>query len=196
MTDLRTIATTAAGIFGGTPKVITYYDDDETNSVEILSCTPSPGPGLTSYSTIGMSLFDNEMTYDGKPARVELVGAAADAWTVFAEGLSSCAFTLAHDEYQIKPGIVFPGVFAGYGHDVTTPHALIWFPFVWSGDFEPMADDDVHIEWLTAIPITDGEYAFFEANDADSLIDIFERESVDIYDLGRASAVTAVAGSG
>ncbi|MBF4576521.1 suppressor of fused domain protein [Frondihabitans sp. VKM Ac-2883] len=82
-----------------------------------------------------------------------------------------------------------PARIRGYGQDVTTPHALIWYPFGWAGDFEPLVDDETHIEWLMAIPITDAEFTFFEANDADALIDVFEANDIDLYDLGRASAL-------
>lgn len=189
MTDLRTIARTAAGIFGGTPRVVKFSDESEAHSVEILSCTPSPRPGLISYSTIGMSAFDNDTVIGPRQLRVEVVGIAADSTTAFSGGLSACAFNLAHDRFQIQPKRVFPRVFEGYGQDVTTPHALIWYPFGWAGDFEPLVGDETHIEWLMAIPITDAEFTFFEANDADALIDVFEANDIDLYDLGRASAL-------
>ncbi|WP_370544462.1 hypothetical protein [Frondihabitans sp. VKM Ac-2883] len=115
MTDLRTIARTAAGIFGGTPRVVKFYDESEEHSVEILSCTPSPEPGLTSYSTIGMSAFDNDTTIGPRQLRVEVVGIAADSTTAFSGGLSSCAFNLAHDRFQIQPKRVFPRVFEATG---------------------------------------------------------------------------------
>ena len=55
---------------------------------------------LTAYSTIGMSTFENDATIDGRQLRVEVVGVAADSWQVFAGGLSSCAFNLAHGRFQ------------------------------------------------------------------------------------------------
>ena len=63
--------------FGGQPKVLRFFDDNNEQHVDILTCVDAPQDGLTSYSTIALS--DVPLIVDGKElsVRVELVAAMA-----------------------------------------------------------------------------------------------------------------------
>jgi len=186
--ELKVLARIAAERFGGKPSATRYRHDASDLWIDIVKCEGSLQGALDSYSTVGMSTFDNETTgADGLPLRVELTAAAQPGWPLVANGLASAAFNVGTGEYICKPGIVYPDLFTGYEREVTTPHGLIWWPFVWDADWQPIIEDGIHIEWLTVIPVTADEAEFFADHGADALIDLFEQQTPDLYDLSRQS---------
>ena len=178
-------------------RVIEHLNDDETIRIPVAEADASPDPGLTSYATIGLSRFDNDLRADsGRPLRVELLATARSELSFVAGGLANCALNVASGDYWAQPGLVFPDVFSGYDDAVTTPHGLLWYPFQWDATFEGLTLDGLDIEWLLVLPITAAEMAFIDqrgagpnGQGANALIDAFEASSTDVWDLHRASAL-------
>ncbi|PVE78958.1 GH-E family nuclease [Microbacterium testaceum] len=136
-----------------------------------------PEAGLCTYATIGLSQFDNGLTSEsGNRIGIELLVTGREENTFLASGLANAALNIASGGYQAKPGIVFPGIFDGYGPDIATPHGLLWYPFAWDTHFDGLSRDGVDVEWLLDAGV-------------EKLIDTFESDAVDIYDTGRSSAV-------
>lgn len=187
---LRKVARREADVFGGRAKVTRFHHEDRKDlHVEILSAVGSPEPGLTSFGTIGMSTFDSGKVTPTGPLRVELVGPAQDRRTAMANGLATCAFNVGTGQFGIKPEAVYPGVFAGYQDEVTTPHALFWDPDLWSQSFGVIEECTVTITWLMAIPITESEFGFSQERGVSAFMDEVERLTPDTYDMGRPGIV-------
>ena len=78
----RRAARAVATAFGGKPEVRRYYDRDELNAIDILTCFDRPAPGLASHSTADLHLAPNLL--DGVDIRVEIAGVADLAVAEFA----------------------------------------------------------------------------------------------------------------
>lgn len=185
--DLKMLANFAPQRFGGKPSARRYRHDSSDLWVDVVKCDGSPEGPLDSYATVGMSGFNNDFEIDGLPLRVELTIAVRADWTLAANALAGAAFNVATGEYVCKPGIIYPNLLDGYDREVTTPHGLIWWPFAWDAEWDSVVEDGVHIEWLTVIPVTPDEAQYFADHDAEALIDIFEKQQPDLYDLSRES---------
>jgi len=178
-------------------QVVTHKSADESITIPVALASGSPEAGLSTYATIGLSQFDNGLTSEsGNRIGIELLVTGREENTFLASGLANAALNIASGEYQAKPGIVFPSIFDGYGSNITTPHGLLWYPFAWDTGFDGLSRDGIDVEWLLVIPVSDDEVSFIAANGpgfkgagVEQLIDTFERNSVDIYDTGRSSAV-------
>ncbi len=189
--DGRTIAQFEAKAFGGKPKVHRYSDDDEVRSINILSCVDGPHDGVTSYATVDLSGFDTQLTAeDGRPIRVELLGACDSAVQTFGNVMTTCALNIASGQYSPGPGRIHPRVIELYEPTLSMRHILFVPPFLWGPDaFPRMEDEDVIVLFLQLIPISDAELDFARAEGADALESRFEQAQIDIYDLNRPSVV-------
>ena len=185
--DLKTIARTEAAAFGGTPKVTRHWDAAEERSVDVLACADRPDDGVTSWATIGASQFDNQVTSDAGPVRVELVGACASTWPSFGNMLATCALNIATGQYAVTPGVIMPGIVAMYEPSVTTSHMLLTDPFLWDGQLQSLRDEDYSVAWLMGVPVTDAELEFAGAEGADALEELFSAAGIDVFDLDRPS---------
>lgn len=189
--DGKTIAQHEARAFGGKPKVFQYWNDEETHAVNLLSCVDGPESGVTSYGTVDLSQYDNQLsTPDGKPIRVEILGACASGVEAFANVMSTCALNVATGEYSLSPGNIHPRVVELYEPEATMKHVLFVPPFLWGDDaFPSMEDDDMAVAFLQAVPISDAEFELARSEGVDALEDRLAEEQVDILDLNRASVV-------
>lgn len=158
-------------LFGGAkPIVDRYADDHEEHWVDVMRMPDCPQPGVTSYATLGMSRFDNGgLESGGKPLRVELLAACQSEFPEIAAGLTSCAFNVARDGYQVTPGVVHPNVLDLYAPDVVLKHLLLVPPFLWEPEPEPRDFGDVTVAWLMAVPISDGEIEYARVRGSDAL---------------------------
>jgi hypothetical protein len=189
MVDLRLIADHLSTAFGGVgPSTLARVSPPDSDLiVDLATWADKPGAGLTSFTTIGMSAFDNRVTTPRGELRVELVTAFQERWTQGSDLLIELAFVVGRGETNITPGRVFTNVPRLRDAVVTTPHVLFWDPFLWQLPALPMAE--VTVAWLAVIPITDAEQKLVAERGADALIDEFERFSPDIHDLSRPSVV-------
>jgi antitoxin YqcF len=190
--DNKKLAKHAAAAFGGTPKVVNFiHDTDKKLSIPILSAADSPDKGITAYSTIGLS--DSPMPGpDGQgeyPARLELCAAAATAADLFPNVISSAAFHIIKSKELFAPGDALSGYVAEYYPDTTVPHLYLTAPFLFDKLAKALKLPTKTVAWLLAVPITDEELEFLQENGDEALEDKLEEKEVDIFDLGRESAV-------
>jgi antitoxin YqcF len=189
--DLKDLAHRLRDLFGGTPKVWRYRDDDDVEWVDILSSDDRPQPGLTSYATLGMSRFDNEVTTaDDVPIRVELVAACQSEFTAMANVLATCAFNVASGKFSITPDVIIPDAIRVNDDTVPMKHALLTTPFLWGdGQPETITEPDTVIAFLQVVPVGDDEFEFARENGVDALTDRYEERQIDIFDINRPSVV-------
>lgn len=183
----RTIAHTAAAVFGGSPKVTQYWDDDEASAVDLLACADQPTGGVTSYATIGLS--DTPLVQDGDefPVRVEFLGACASNVDFFPNVLSTAAFYVINDGLFVQPGAVFQRVVEMYDPELPMKHLMFVSPFLWGDAPNTLELPDKTVAWLLAVPISEAERAYADEHGSDALEDLFAEHDIDIFDIERPS---------
>ena len=68
-------------------------------------------------------------------------------------------------------------------------HLFFTSPSLWQDNLETLDLETKKVAWLMAVPISEAERQYKEANGADALEDLFEEHQVDILDLTRKSVV-------
>ena len=175
---------------GKPPKVQRYWDTPETTSVDLLSVPDPERNGVLLFGTI--SLFEKEFVIDGEvfPSRVELVGAAYDAFEHYPNILTTAAFCSIKDDFFCQPGSVLPNAVKMYYPNLEAKHLFFTAPFLWEDKLGTLhLDEQIQINWVLPIPITDSEYKYLEVNGDDALEDLFEKHQIDIFDLSRPSII-------
>lgn len=185
----RIIARTLASAFGGEVKVFRYRDEGGKSRVDIVSSKGSPVPGVTSFATVGLSdtpLYQDSVEF---PVRLEMVGACADRYEAFPNALGTSAFNIINSGWFCCPGVIFPDVISEYKLSSTMRHFMFVPPFLWDEKLQTMELDSKTVTWLLAVPISENEMQFSEANGPAKLESLFEECQIDIFDLDRPSVV-------
>ena len=182
--DNKKIAQHAWKFIGGTPEVFSYNNDDETISVDIMTCADESF-SITTLSTIGLSSVDIGKEIDGKPLRVELLMLGAAHEEIFANILASVAFQIKETHY-CNFGLIIENVIEQYVGDAAVNHVLLMQPVFWE-KYSPCELDGNIIVWLLVIPISEDERKYIEKNGVDKFDELLERAQVDLIDLHRAS---------
>jgi antitoxin YqcF len=182
----RAAARAAAAAFGCKPDIYKYGDEDEGHKVDVLSCKDRPGPGLVSYSTLGVHLVPNLIDEDD--FRVELAGIAEQSVEQFPNVLATAAFYVIKDRWHVAKGIVFDGLLNQYKVSKTMQHLMWVEPLEW----EQLASVDVGaltIHWMLGIPISESERQYLLTNGYWKLEALFVDREVDFWDLNRRPVV-------
>jgi hypothetical protein len=120
----RPVVSRHAGVvIGGDSNVHAFYDESEETVVAIVTCSGSPSPQLSTWSTASLHVVPNLL--EGEDIRVELLLVAESKYEEAANVLATAAFTVMKDGWLAAPGVVFPGAVAEYCPRATTPH-LMW----------------------------------------------------------------------
>jgi hypothetical protein len=187
--DNKQIARRAAGAFGGTWRVRTYWDDPRRHSVDLLSCAEAPAPGLTSYSTVTLS--NHPLLSAGRefPVRVELVGACDSSVEGFANALVTAALFVIKDKWFCRPGVVFETLLSMYSLSETMEHLYFTAPSQWPDLDTNLELPSRKVTWLWAIPISETESRFVAEHGGDRFESLLEKAEADVFDINRASVV-------
>jgi hypothetical protein len=185
----KMIAKIARDAFGGVPNVYRYWNSDNSKYIDILSCQDTPHNGIISFSTIGLSQYDQEIVSNSKPLRVEIVGASSKETECFPNIVAYCAFTLCNRQQKLFPGAILQNVIQNYLTDVGMKHILLVPPFLWDEKLKTIDLNDKYIAWLLTVPISDEECRFAMHNSSDELESVFEKKSIDVFDINRKSAL-------
>ena len=173
---------------GGAPRVFRYWDSAHDQSVPVLHSDGRPDPGLTSWSTLGMSHFYNRLrTDDGRALRVELLAVCQSGFTAMGKVLSGCAFNVASGRFVATADVIFPDVVHVNAPSVRMKHALLTTPFLYGLD--SVVEDDRVTTWLQLVPVDDLEFTFAREHGVAALTDRFERTQPDVFDLNRPTAL-------
>lgn len=183
----KQIARTAATVFGGTPRVQRYYDGPEETWVDVLSCSDRPTAGWTTFSTLGLHNYRNEL--DGSDIRVELSGVAASSTDRFLHALGDMALRVIKDHWLAAPGVVFPGIARDAGLSEALPHLFLAPPFPWPELGTVQVDGLPNVHWLLAVPISDAEHAWLLERGYFEFEKLLDDRGVEYFDLQRPSVV-------
>jgi hypothetical protein len=179
------VARSAAAAFGGTARVDRYYDEDESHSVDLLTCVDRPMPGFTTYSTVSLHTVPNML--DDSDVRIEMAGVAANQVAEFPNMLASAAFRVVIDGWLCAPGVVFPSLVTEQRLSSSLEHVLWVPPFPWEqlGSVDPDGGPIVH--WLLAVPISEAERRFLVDRGYEHLEALMADRETEYFDLGRSS---------
>ena len=157
--------------------------------IDILSAPESPGEGLVSYATVGLSDVPMPAPGGGEfPTRLELVAAGDAEAKAYPALLAAAAFHIMRSGRLFAPGTVLKNYVEDSYADTTVPHLYLTAPFLWEPRLASFRFASKLVSWLLAMPISDGELRFLEANGDTKFEAHLERHGIDIYDLGRSSA--------
>lgn len=187
--EKKRLAKYVANIFGGKASVFTYGDDNKESKIAILHAESSPNFGEISYSTIGLSDYDIDLTVEDKPLRVEIVGASPNEFQEYGNIISTCAFNIINSGYFCFPGMIYPDIVKMYYPDYNMKHIMFVSPFLWNDKLEAQDLESKRILWLQTIPISEVEYLYVEKNGSESFLELLEESDIDILDLDRESIV-------
>ena len=185
----KTIAKTIATAFGGSPRVIRFWDDAHESFVDILSCANRPQEGVTSFSTIGTSDFPLYKDCKEYPVRVELVGVCGSNFKGLDRALASAAFCIINSRWFCFPGAIFPNVLTMYECSGTMRHLFFMPPFLWESKLHTIDLVNKKVAWLLAVPISDEERAYCDSHGSAKLEELFKLHQIDIFNLDRPSVI-------
>ena len=186
--DKKRIAKVVSTVFGNTPKIWEYWDNNNIKNIDILTVENSPMEFISSHCTIGLSDYSTGYTVEDKSLRVEIVGAFASDYEYAPNILATCAFYVMNSNLKIFHGEIFLNVVNEYYPESDMKHILLSTPFLWD-DLHTLDFPEKKIAWLRAIPITEKEFLFAKENDVNKLETIFENKKIDIFDIERQSVL-------
>ncbi len=164
-----------------------YYDEPETNAVDVLSCGDRPLPRYTCYSTVDMHRAPNPL--ESKEIRVELAGVAAADLSQFPNVLATAAFCVIKEGWLCAPGVVFPSLLTEYELSDELEHVLWVPPFPWEQLAEVTLTGGAKVHWLLAVPISESERRLLEDAGYDRLEREFAEREIDYFDLSRRAVI-------
>ncbi|MGK5049763.1 suppressor of fused domain protein [Janthinobacterium sp. GB4P2] len=171
------------------PPILQFLDETESANIYVLEAKDSPGVGLTSFATIGLS--DHPLFFNGDEfeARTELIGACDSNRKDFAHILATSSFFIINSKWFCAPGIIFPGVVEMHNLSKTMSDVYFTNPFLWGDKFHSLTLHEKTVAWLLAIPISKSETKFAAEFGPEKLEELFSKKDIDIFDLNRASVV-------
>ncbi|MBR4355713.1 MAG: suppressor of fused domain protein [Elusimicrobiaceae bacterium] len=185
MEPLKRICRDVVDVFQGKkPAVHRYWDDKNVKHIDILSCEDSPTQGIVSYATLGLSQIDFGWTSQQKSLRTELIGTCCSETTYFPQILSAAAFEIMNSGAGV-PGAVLRNIISLYVPETTTPHLFLTMPSMWQKELLPISFDDIMVDFLMVVPISDTEWRFLNQQGEEALESLLEEKQVHIHDFFR-----------
>lgn len=179
----KSLAESLAAVFGGRPKVFSYWDEPETSCVHVLSCKDSYQKNVTSYATLGLSDY---RLWEG--FGVEFVAAFGGSFDGAPNIVSTAAFCVINSGWKPHPGAIFYDIVGMYYPTGPMQNLLLADPFLWR-DMRTLELSGRKIAFLHLVAISEAEARFHESEGYDALAVKFEEAQIDVFNLGRPSVV-------
>lgn len=179
----------AGELFGGSSRVFRYYAQSDEISMDLLTAADVPRPGVVSYSTVGLQQHSVGLRSDGKPLRIEILAAGYARYEHYPDLLSGCSFAIINADFACAEGAVYRDSVNMYVQGSPMRHLLFAKLSLWGKEPVDLEFEDKKTIWLTAIPISDGELAFFEENGTYALLERLKLAGADLFDLKRPTVL-------
>lgn len=154
---------TACTLFGGSPRVLRYYDQPNELSMDLLTVEDAPAPGLISYSTLGLLHAPAGRRQDGRPLRFELAGVCPREYEYFPELLCRCAFDIMNARFSCGHGSIYRDMVRAYLPGAPMEHILlVENPDFWGEPFPALELAEKRVRWLGVLPLWEQEAALLE----------------------------------
>jgi hypothetical protein len=186
----RELAKYAASAFSADrPPIFQYWDNDHSSQIHVMEAADRPEPGITSYSTIGLSEYPIFKNGEVLNLRTEFVGACDSRFEGFGNIIATSAFCIVNSKWFCAPGTIFPDVVRM--HDLSSTLSDVYFtvPFLWAEQFKALDLGQRKVAWLLMVPISRAETEFARKNGPVQLEKLLEERQVDVCDLNRPSVV-------
>lgn len=183
----KKIAQYALNFIGGVPEVFSYYNEDNTATIDIMNCKDESVPQLATLSTIGLSGVDIGKEFENKSLRVELIMLGAKDEEIFENILASVAFWIKQHQ-TCNFGMIIENIVAVNSDETALKHVLLMNPVFWR-DYAPFETEKNVVAWLLVVPINDKEKNYIEQNSLDKFDKILETEQIDVTNLYRNSYI-------
>lgn len=183
----KLVARQIVRVFGKTPSIFRYGNDDNTKYIDMAVCSDLPSDGICSCATIGLHRTDIGLAHGAQPLRVELLAAGPAADAAFENLISTTALDIM-DLQVAYPGMVVENVVPMYFPGIEMRHILLTHPFLWAGTHS-FAVGDVNVAWLMCVPISENERYYCAKNGLDALESLFEKQQIDVWNLNRKSVL-------
>lgn len=171
-------------LLGGNCAVTAYLDAAEQNKVHIFTSANAEG---VVAATVGLMEVDQSRNPAVRiPTEIIMDQRGHDPR--IANILSSIAFQVMKDGWKVAPGVVFERMVEMYIPDTGLPHVMFTAPFQWEGMSKVRLADRA-IYPLVAVPVSEAESRVAASNAGRDLESLWTRQSVDVLDWGRQSAV-------
>lgn len=154
-----------------------------------------PGPGFTTYATVGASeLPTNVTTPEGRQIRSEFITVGRTEHRAMADVLDACALAVASGSIHVAPGAVIPNAVGLVDPGRRCEHLILTPPFLWP-DLQVVDETGGSdgtgplITRLQAVPITTAEMSSAARDGADALFENLDTSNSDVTNPDRPSVV-------
>ena len=201
MLQNETVYRAACDVFGvndrigedNSPRVFRYYDQRDEISADLLTVPDIPAKGAVSYATVGLIHHSIGLRREDSPLRVEIVSACYARYEYYPNLLSSCAFDVINAHFACSDSTLAAGkreCVNMYVQDSALPH-LVFLPAagiaLWQSPPPALSFHDKRVFWLYALPVSNDEYAHYEAFGPDFLLESLRQAEANLLDLERKS---------
>jgi antitoxin YqcF len=164
-----------------------YWDENEVNSIDIMTAENAPSDGVTTAVTLGLSNISTGFEVDGQVLRVEILMPYASDELDGPNIIATVTLNVINNQMDAEPGVVHLNAIEMYIPGSDMKHILLTHPFTWELQSQKLTHKTV--AWLQAVPISQNEYEFALEHGVDQLEDLLEAKSVDVFDLRRVSCI-------
>lgn len=188
--DPKATARLLRDVIGGAPKVVKYYNADESKRVHVLVSADRPQAGVTTYASVAASGFETNMkTGDGRPIRVEFIAECQASFAAMLNVVGNSALNISDGSYRVKPNMILPNVIAASDNSVRMKHCLVTVPFSWERLPTIVDNGGDVLAFLQLIPASESEMVYAYEHGVAALVQQLRHANVDILDIQRESAV-------
>ncbi|WP_309032565.1 suppressor of fused domain protein [Streptomyces alfalfae] len=168
---------------GGSFRAESFHNQDESESVFIITLSDVPDRELSLYSTAG--LVEHPNLLQGTNIPVELMAVAPTQDLAMKNVLATASFNVSLSGWLAAPGVVFPNAISDYFPNTTVPHVMWTEAFTYPELSTMQVAEGVAAHWLQAVPLSDSEAAFLRRHGFDALDRLLGESGVDLFDLRR-----------
>lgn len=169
---------------GGKCAVTSYLDEPEENHIHIFSSQNSKGIVAATLGLMGI----NQSQEFGKEIYSEVIMDQRGYDERIGNILSTIAFYVIKDGWKIAPGVIFESMVEMFVPNTELPHVMFASPFRWDRKTGILLGERT-VYPLVAVPISKAESEIAAKNQGRDLEELWERQSIDVLDWERRSAV-------
>jgi antitoxin YqcF len=186
------LARAIAEAIGFNPIVYPHFDDDNSNSIDILECTDPLDTENRFFCTIGLSDIPVKILNEEQDFGVEILIVAKKNNEFASSLLSSCSFFIGKDNWEARPGAVFNDLITLYEKNLEMKHVYFTEAFLWQDKLEQISSKikEKNVLFLLAVPISESELSY-KNKDGDEEFEklLFFKNDIDLFDFNRKSVI-------
>lgn len=177
---------------GFEPKVIEYLDEDESNSIDVISVIDPIDRKVLIHSSIGVSDYPNNI--EGADSGVlnmpvELLMVGYKSYDKILDILGEVSLFLIKNNFSCQPGTVFTDMITDF-YDSDMKHIMFIEPYLWADKLSKREFGKKKVHCLLLVSISDNELDYrgeYGANALEHLL--FADEEIDLYNIKRKSVL-------